>query len=174
MNDLSNMNQDAEYAEQYTDDERKRLVLIGIGAGVVILIMWTMWGLPWIKWFSETAHCRTVMGQPATAALFYGVFVGLPLLVLLPCLGVAWTGVRILREQQVPPKNTKVLRPTKIIRGRSARIRGLLMLSLVPLSLLAAGWGYGEAGKLARQVNLEQPNTIACHSNKTFKARRWR
>jgi hypothetical protein len=81
--------------------------------------------------------------------LFYGMFVGVPLLVAL--LGTLFGGVqglRVLRSGQCPYPGAKVLQRRRILRGWRARLIGWLQL-LAPLGLVGVAiWGAGAAGEM--------------------------
>ena len=61
-------------------------------------------------------------------------------------------GYRILREGRTPPTGEKVFRPTRIRRGRSARLAGRVQLLAFIVPLALAAWGAGQAEPLARQA----------------------
>ncbi len=141
------MQHTAEFAEQYTPAERQRLILLILPAALALLVALKLWLFPALAAFAASPGCREIGGVDGIALLMYGVFVGLPLLVALvlgATVGVA--GYKSLRSGQFPPAGTKVLRPTRIRRGRRAILTGAacLLLALAPLAL--AAWGWFQAG----------------------------
>lgn len=136
----------AEYADEYTAAERMRIVVVGLVAGGAIVAAGKLWLFPWIRAFSASANCQSVLGVPGTTVLGHGLFVGLPLLaglVILATLGRR--GLRILREGRVPPSREKVFRPTRIKRGSRARAIGTLQVLAATPMLALSIWGTSEA-----------------------------
>jgi hypothetical protein len=135
-----------EFAETYSRGERIRFVLAGAVLGALGLAVWQLWMLPWIAEFADTAPCRTVFGVSGTTVLWFGLFVGLPLLfAVLFAIGFGRPGLAILREHQYPPRGVKVIHPVRIRRGAAARWIGYLhMLACTPFIAIAL-WGYGQA-----------------------------
>ncbi len=142
-----------EFAPEYTRTERVRFVVLSLGAGAFLMLLCQLWLFPWLREFAASAHCRLVFGFKGTSLLFYGVFVGVPLLAAL-LLGtlVGRRGYRVLREGRIPPSGEKVFRPTRIRRGREAKLSGYIQLvSPVPLLALAV-WGGFQAQALVVQA----------------------
>jgi hypothetical protein len=50
---------------------------------------------------------------------------------------LAWTGLRVLSEQQFPPPGMWVIRDTRIVRGERARVRGYLLCAGALIALAA-------------------------------------
>jgi len=155
------MNDDVEFAEEYSTNERIRIIGLGGVIGAVLIYLGDAWFFPWLTEFSASAACRTVFGVNGVLVLFYGLFVGLPLLVAIG-IGISFgrRGIRILREGRVPPSGEKVFRPTRIARGAKAKTAGVMQLVAVIPPLALALWGFGQAENLARAA-LEQPQACA-------------
>ena len=161
------MNRVPEYAVEYTKCERVRFVLVGATLGALIVAASQVWLFPWLKDFAATAHCRTVLGLPGQSALFYGIFVGLPLLAATVLAAtVGRRGLKIVRQGQVPPAGEKVLRPTIIRRGEQARLIGYAHLLVVLAAVVLALWGFVQAGKLIESVRSVPNNCAANYSSK--------
>lgn len=142
-----------EFAPEYTKTERVRFVVLSLGAGALLILLCQLWFFPWLREFAASAHCRLVFGLKGTSVLFYGAFVGVPLhaALLLGAL-VGRRGYRVLREGRVPPSGEKVFRPTRVRRGRKAKLSGYIQVfSAVPLLALAV-WGGFQAQALAAQA----------------------
>lgn len=157
------MEKQPEFAEEYTKQERVRFVVLGSLAGAVMVGASKLFFFPWLRGFSEPAHCQSIMGVNGSTVLFYGMFVGLPLLsaVLVGCT-VGRRGVTILRQGQVPPESEKVFRPTRIVRGRMAKASGFFhTVAVLPLLALAA-WGFFQA---AHNVNTARLPSMTCTAN---------
>jgi len=102
-----------EYAPEYSHAERIRFVVLGSAIGAMLVGVCQFWFFPWMREFSASASCRTVLGFSGNAVLFYGVFVGIPLhAALLVCVLVGRRGYRVLRQGRVPPEGERVFRRT--------------------------------------------------------------
>jgi hypothetical protein len=90
---------------------------------------------------------------PGVQVLFYGLLVFMPLgLALVIGLTIGRRGYRILRDGQLPPAGEKVFRPTRIERGRKAKVMGYAHM-LAPLLLVAiAVWGVPQAYQLTSSL----------------------
>ncbi|HLD68781.1 MAG TPA: hypothetical protein VJA19_22415 [Pseudomonas sp.] len=142
-----------EFAPEYSRVERIRLVLGGTLAGALLVYGAQTWLFPGIKAFATLAPCRQVLGIDGLTVLWYGLFVGLPLHVaVLMLLTFGWQGYKVLRDGQFPAAGTKVYRPTRIRRGRKARLIGYLHLAAVLPCLLLAGWGAPQAEALSTSL----------------------
>lgn len=158
------MNHLPEHAVEYTRRERTRFLLAGATLGAVLIGASQLWLFPWLKDFALNAHCRTVLGMPGLSALFYGIFVGLPLAAaILLSATVGRRGLRILRQGQVPPADEKVLRATLIRRGEQARLIGYAHLLIVLIAVVLAMWGFVQAGKLIESAPPVPSNCAADH-----------
>jgi hypothetical protein len=153
----------AEFAPTYSAAERGRFVALGLLAGAPLIVAGKLWFFPWIV----TLPCRTVLGIDGAVVLWYGLFVGLPLLAaLVTGFGYARSGLRVLREGQFPPAGVKVIRATRIVRGAAARRLGWLQLAAPIPFLIIAAWGFPQA------MSLAQKNTTGTCAAATAEARR--
>lgn len=150
------MNDKCEYAEEYSAGEQRRAVILCIVAGALLVAIGKLWFFPWLKEFSDTAACRTVLGLNGMVVLFYGLFVGFPSATALGvglCVGLR--GYRVLRDGRFPPIGEKVFRKTRIIRGGKAKLIGTLLSLAVLLPLALAFWGFGQAQYLTDAVRIK-------------------
>lgn len=155
------MQHTAEFAEQYTRAERQRLILLILPAALALLVALKLWSFPALAAFAASPGCREIGGVNGIALLMYGVFVGLPLLVALVLGATAgMAGYKSLRSGQFPAAGTKVLRPTRIRRGRLASLIGAAHLLLALLPLVLAAWGWFQAGQMVAGAQLK-PATCA-------------
>jgi hypothetical protein len=154
--------QQAEFAVEYTTAERARLVVGGIVVGAAVVAIGKLWFFPWLTQFSAAAPCRSVLGINGVVALFYGLFVGIPLscaFLIGSTLGLR--GCRILRDRQVPPVGEKVFRATRIERGSKAKTVGWIhVLAFTPMVALAI-WGSFQARKMTAMRHAGPPNCTA-------------
>ena len=136
------MNQPPEFAELYTTAERIKFIVMYIVIGGAFVIVSKLFFFPWLKQFSSTAHCQTILGMNGLAWVWYGIFVGIP---LSACLIVAsfmgYRGYKVLRDGQAPPIGEKVFKPTRIVRGTKAKIIGYLQLFSFAPFLAFSVWG---------------------------------
>lgn len=154
------MDDPREFAEEYTLRERASLAVRGIAIGAVVILAWKLWLLPGFKTFVATAPCRTFLGVDGVTLLWYGLFVGLPLLSFLALfLTQGRQGLRILRESRFPPAGEKVLRRTRIRHGAAARRIGYLHLLLSTPLIALAIWGGVQARTLVHEM---RPGGSAC------------
>lgn len=147
------MDENAGFAELYTVAERVRLLVGGVTVGLAVIATGRLWLFPWLTRFAGSAPCRTVWGINGATLLWWGLFVGIPLIAaLLVAATLGRRGVRILREGQVPPRHVKVMRPTRIQRGGRARTIGYLhLLAWTPLLALAV-WGGVQAVEMQQRL----------------------
>lgn len=163
--DRAPMNEPVEFAEEYSFAERVRLICVGVPVGGVWILAWKVWLRPWLDAFVESAPCRPAFGISGVTVLWYGLFVGLPLLLacILACME-GRRGLRILRDGQSPPIGQKVLRPTRIRRGAAARRSGYLHLFAFTPLLVVAIWGSFQAASLSAPSRLKHPACPASDS----------
>lgn len=153
-----------EFAPEYSTRERWRLV------GLYSLLMLAVYGasklwlLPRLAWFAANSQCQYVFGVSGTAVLFYGLFVGLPLgAAVLYAAFTVGISVRTIRSLQYPPPGQKVLRRTRVRKGRPA-----IALALAPLWVVAslcglAAWGATQAARqLERTPSIRQSERPQC------------
>lgn len=139
-----------EFAEEYSAEARIKIVLLGLSAGGSLILVSKLWLLPSLVDFLKTAPCRQVHGGGGLPLVWYGLFVGMPLVAAaLTAVLLGRRGRRILRDGQVPPIGEKVFRPTPIRRGPRAVLVGRLhMLACLPFFVLAL-WGFFQAQEMA-------------------------
>lgn len=154
------MDKDPEFAEQYSKAESIRLVTLGAAAGALLIALGRLWLFPWLRAFSESAQCRTVLGASGTAVLLYGIFVGVPFFAgLVAASTLGRRGFRVLRDGRFPPLHERSFRLTRIRRGPGATVIGYLHLSAF-IPFLAIGiWGCAQAAALSKHA---QHNAIGC------------
>ena len=159
-----------EFAEEYGLRERVRLILTYSVIGGVFILAGKFWLLPAFSEFVATAPCRSVFGLPAVSVVLYGLLVGLPFLIALTvgCI-FGWYGYRVLHDDQAPPTGVKVLRRTRIKRGRAARLVGYFYLFAFVPALALAGWGCFTARSLSQQSQQWQLKHPGCTANYSLK-----
>jgi len=161
------MSQAPEFAEQYTVMERVRFFVIYIIIGSAVVTLSNLYFFPWLKEFSSTAQCQTILGIDGLAVLWYGLFVGMPLSFAALAGGVfGYRGYKILRDRQAPPIHEKVYRPTRIIRGTKAEISGCLHFLPFSLFLGLSIWGIPQASSM---LSRSMSHPVNCTVNSSVK-----
>ncbi|MCE2570243.1 hypothetical protein [Motilimonas eburnea] len=141
------------YAPLYTGQARIRQLLGYLAIGLIGWIGIHYWLMPFFSQFVTTAHCHDYLAINGITWLWYGLFVGIPLLIFIILAGFGWpNGRRVLRDGQFPAKGKKTFRPTKIRYGYQAKCIGWLQL-LAPLVCL----GLAIAGGLQAQQLITMP-----------------
>lgn len=149
------MDDPREFAEQYSFRERAWLAARGIAIGGLVLLGSKLWLLPAFNAFVATAPCRTFLGVYGSTLLWYGLFVGLPLVTFAVLfLTQGRQGLRILRESRFPPAGEKVLHRTRIRYGAAARRIGYVQLFVSTPLIALAIWGCFQTRTLAHEMRL--------------------
>ena len=157
------MHQEPEFAEEHTAAERIRVVIIGAVTGALVILMGKSWLFPWFREFASSAPCRNIFGIEGVTVLWYGLFVGMPVAVTILVVSMfGWRGYKIIRDGQFPPAKEKVYRPTKIRRGKKARLIGYIHLLAFLPSLVLSIWGSYQAKEMLRTIH---PSTSTCAAN---------
>lgn len=159
------MHTELEFAEEHTQAERIRVVVICTLIGTLVVITSKAWLFPWIREFANSAPCRTIFGIEGLTVLWYGLFVGLPFhAAVLVASTFGWHGYKVLRDGQFPPAKEKVYRQTRIRRGSKAKLIGFLHLfAFLPLLALTI-WGGFQAAEMSRTI---RPKVVTCSANTT-------
>lgn len=134
------------YAPEYSTQERLKLLLIQLAWGVPLYCVSHFWFFGWLREFSSNAHCYSFGSITGIHLLMYSLFVFLPLFigsVLLATLGRQ--ALKVLKTEQYPPPNQKVLQRTAYRYGTRAKFMGYLMLASVAFFFLLGVWGAGQA-----------------------------
>ena len=149
------MNNSPEFAEQYTKSERIRYCLGGAAIGALVVALGKLWLFPFLDSLAVAPYDE-VLGVPSHVALWYGLFVGIPLSgMILVIFTFGARGFKILRSGQIPPLREKVFRPTRIARGLKAKVLGALhVVAFAPFAALAI-WGSMQAAELSTQGQLK-------------------
>ncbi|MFC3151050.1 hypothetical protein ACFOEK_08425 [Litoribrevibacter euphylliae] len=149
-----------EYAPEYSKKERV-MILLKHSVWAIPLFLWAQfWFLPWIKAFADQSHCYDYGVMTGTEALFYGLFVGMPLsLVLLVLLIEGPRTIKIIRLGQNPLPGEKVLKPTKYQYGTRAKLKPyglmIILVLLVALSVRGIFWA-NDIIAMAEQADLPE------------------
>ena len=156
----------AEYAEQYTVQERIKFLAVALGILVPVGVTGELWVFPALREFADNSYCYEWFGVNGTSLLIYGLFVGFPLgSALVIGIPMAVLGTRIIRDKQIPPNGQKVFKRTRIRRGGIATAAG--WAHQVPLIFFIglAVWGEPQAGKLLADFDPAQADPSACKAS---------
>lgn len=130
------------YAPEYSWREIRRTLPWQLAAAFGVVMVCEKWLIPELSAFVAVAHCRTILGFTGEKVFFYGLFIGLPLLLAattgLALLPDTW---RILRTRQYPPPGRKVWRRTCIRTGKQALAIGVLQILCLMAPVALAIWG---------------------------------
>lgn len=154
-----------EFAPEYSAKERlhRLAVVLPLALGTAAAFQW--WFIPLFRQFADNAHCRTLFGIPGEVVLFYGLFVGFPILLALTvCAMTIRSSLKTIQTRRYPPLGEKVFRRTKVRTGWRAVAIASAPIVLVLYLFGMAAWGYGPATELIKkgQVN---PHERKCVSN---------
>ncbi|WP_448565311.1 hypothetical protein [Thalassotalea ganghwensis] len=121
---------------------------------MVLYLGYAQWFLPFLTWYVDTVHCHTPLGLPGIVALWYGLFVGLPIICAL-FLGIFTVpiGIKSFCSEQFPPPGMKVFKPTKIRFGWQAKTIAFIHVFIPMLLLLVSFWGYFQVGEMPTDDN---------------------
>jgi hypothetical protein len=147
------MNDQRAFAPEYSLKEKLRIIAVSLLVGSIFIFAMKLVFFPWLTAFASTNPCNKVLGLSAAQVLWYGMFVGMPMMFALLIGGFgAYQGARVLRDGQSPPVGQKVMRPTRIRVGTAAKVMGWFqVLSFVPF-VLVGFWGTGPAAELSEKA----------------------
>lgn len=141
-----------EFAPVYSAKERlhKLAVALPLALGIGAAFKW--WFLPLFGRFAANAHCQTVFGVPGETVLFYGLFVGFPiLLALMVCAISIRSSIKAIRTRRYPPEGEKVFRRIRVRRGWPAVVIASVPMIMALYLVGLAVWGYGPATELIKK-----------------------
>jgi hypothetical protein len=131
------------YAPEYTTKERINILLKTFAWAGPLVAALQFWFFPWLKQYSANAHCYQYGSFTGLHLIFYGLFIGLPL--LMACMILILEGKRsinIIKLGQSPLPGEKVLKPTKYIYGAQAKLKAYLSFALILFALGLSVQGY--------------------------------
>lgn len=121
-----------QWAPQYSRHERLKLLAFHGAWALPLLLVTQLVFFPWFETFVETAPCRQLGPFSAMELVIYGIFVGLPGSFVLLALAIEGKhSLRVWQLAQHPLPNEKVLKPTRYVYGRRARVRPVLFLLVI-------------------------------------------
>lgn len=151
-----------EHSEQYSKRESISRVFLYITIGLFLNIIISKHFLPWLQYFSDTAHCSNLWGVNAPYYLSYGVFAGIPIAISFIWLcGYLAYGRKMVLQKRYPIEGEKRFNKTKIVRGKKAVIRGYFILLLALLSFAALLYTFQFSSYLVSEIF--NRDTITCY-----------
>lgn len=160
------MNKSQEYAAVYTSDEKRKLLInyALIVFGVLLLGVFIV--IPALEYWISRAHCLELFGMQGLLFLAYMKYLIFPAVIsAIMAFVLARDSVKIYRAQQMPLPGARVFRKTKIIRGKAARTRAVLMALLVPLAFfMYLPWSLYAIEKDIQNINVYTKDYALCVS----------
>jgi len=120
------------YATEYTRKERTMFVLKHLIWVLPLFAVTKFWFLPWLEGYAEVAHCYNYGEFTGIHVVFYGLFVGLPLLsAIILFIGEGPRSIKVIQLGQSPLPNEKVFTPTKYKYGVKAKIKPYIFFAIL-------------------------------------------
>ena len=126
-----------------------------LAIAVALVLASEKWFFPWLREFTGRAHCEEILGFNGADVLFASLFIGLPLVVLVITVWLAFSSLKILRSGQMPPPDSWVCRDTIPKSGRSVIWRARLGLTFPTIGIAFLVWGI--LGFVDLKKNLLEP-----------------
>jgi hypothetical protein len=143
-----------EYAPEYTTKERINIILKTLVWAGPLVAAFKFWFFPWFKQYSANAHCYQYGSFTGLHIIFYGIFIGLPLLTACMILIIGGKrSINIIKLGQFPLPSEKVLKPTKYIYGTQAKLKAYLFFALLLFALGLSVQGYFWAQPLISKIS---------------------
>lgn len=151
-----------EYAPMYSKSERKIILIKGFSFLVPAYVFMEYWFFPKMTEYASEANCHIYGAFTGVHVVFYGTFVGIPLLSFFMLSPLLINTIKVLKVGQYPLPGEKVMQLTKYRYGILARLQASLGAILVCSFLVIAIWGVGAANK---NIEIAKP----CAANKSLK-----
>lgn len=153
-----------EFAPEYSKKERVTLLLKHMAWAVPLFVVTKYLFFPWLEVYSENAHCYSYGSITGIEVLFYGLFVGLPLLsAILLFLLEGPNCIKIIRLGQSPLPGQKVFKPTKYTYGFRAKLKPFFLFLTMAFFVGLSIKGVYSANQT---INMVSPNELpTCKSS---------
>ena len=145
-----------EFAPEYSKKERLAILLKHMAWAIPLIVIMNFMFFPWFKVYAENAHCYKYGNISGTEVIFFGLFVGLPLLsAILVALLEGMNCIKILQYGQSPLPGEKVFRPTKYVYGVRAKLKPFLVFIIVAIFIGLSVKGVYSAKQTINSVNVK-------------------
>lgn len=153
-----------EFAPEYSKKERVILLFKHMAWAVPLFAITKYVFFPWFEAYAENAHCYRYGDITGTQVVFYGLFVGLPLLsAILLFLLEGSNSIKIIRLGQSPLPGEKVFKPTKYRYGFRAKLKPFFLFLCIAFFVCLSIKGLYSANQI---INLVNPKELpACKSS---------
>lgn len=152
------------FAPEYSKKERIVLMLKHAAWAIPLFVITKFVFLPWFEVYAENAHCYRYGNITGTQVVFYGLFVGLPLLsAILVFLLEGPNCIKILRFAQSPLPGEKVFKPTKYVYGFRAKLKPLFLFIVMTFFIGLSIKGIYSANQIISMINIKA--LPVCKSN---------
>jgi hypothetical protein len=124
------------FAPEYSNAEKVKFIIKQICFGVFFLALSKFFIIPFMASFASNAHNIKILGVSGTTILLIGIFLGMPILsglVMIPMLKI---GIQSIIHRQYPPRRFKVFKKTKIIKGKKAIAKAVIILLLYFVAII--------------------------------------
>ncbi len=146
----------------YTKDEKIKLIVKHALWLIPFVIFMQLWGFQYIEDYSTNAYCKKYGSFTGLHVVFYGLFIGLPLLsALVYFYFMGLRSLKIIKLGQDPLPNEKVFTKTKYIYGKKAKFKAYAILGIILFLLGLSTQGYFWA-KDTIEIIQEQNDDTKC------------
>lgn len=146
-----------EFAPEYSKKECVILLLKHMAWAVPLFAITKYQFFPWFEAYAEHAHCYNYGNLTGTALVFYGLFIGLPLLfAILLFLLEGPNSIKIMRLGQNPVPGQKVFKPTRYKYGFRAKLKPIFLFICIAFFIGAAIKGIHSANQMIDMVNPQE------------------
>lgn len=149
-----------EYAPMYSKSERLRLVTFHFCWLIPAFIIYQYYFLPKFREFMAHAECIEIASTKGMEIIFFGLFVGFPLLTAVIIFIVqGLRAIRAFKAGQYPPPNEKVFQQTAYKYGVKAKLFAAAPFVLIFFLVGFSIWGGYQANILVKQTKTCQSQT---------------
>ena len=143
-----------EFAPEYSKKERVILLLKHMAWAIPLFAITKYHFLPWFEVYAENAHCYRYGNITGTDLVFYGLFVGLPLLFAIALfLLEGANSIKIIRLGQNPLPGTKFFKPTQSNYGFPDTLNPFFLIISMVFFVGLAIKGVYSASQIINMVN---------------------
>src|SRR6478736_6486360 len=116
-----------EYAPMYSKQEKIKIITKNLAVLIPVYLFMQLWFFPKMSEYSGNANCHIYGPLTGAHIVFYGVFVGIPLSVVIFLIPSALRAVKVYKLGQFPLPGEKVMELTKYTYGTRAKVQAVLV-----------------------------------------------